>query len=178
MRVWGPCFIVLVGAAYTFSFLISSSILPEYWHLFFLFWLLHIWGNQLSSQIGRGCPFPTPPSKWNEMKWNTPWYRKAERTSNKLAHYFLPQTRKGHKQINTILLREASTGWAWFSPSSDLLQWIKCPEPHSLIWSWFSIGSKLIHFFFTFIIACFHLVYISKCTGFQAWTVILKKIQL
>lgn len=30
-------------------------------------------------------------------------------------------------------------------------------------------------FFFTFIIACFHLVYISKCTGFQVWTVILKK---
>ena len=30
-------------------------------------------------------------------------------------------------------------------------------------------------FFFTFIIACFHLVYISNCTGFQVWTVILKK---
>lgn len=29
--------------------------------------------------------------------------------------------------------------------------------------------------FFTFIIACFHLVYISKCTGFQGWTVVFLK---
>lgn len=121
-------------------------------------------------------PFPISFPKRNEMKWNTPWYKKAERTSNKLAHYFPPWTRGGHKQISAILLKgkptQAGPGFSQAVTSSSELNAQSLtvssgPDFQSAV-NWYV-------FFFTFIIACFHLVYISKCTGFQAWTVILKK---
>lgn len=89
-------------------------------------------GHKLHYHVGHWCHFPIPFSKWNEIKWNTSWYRSAEKTSNKLVHYFPPQMRAGQKQISAVLLRgRQCKGWPWFSPCSDLLQCTQCPEPQA-----------------------------------------------
>ena len=46
-----------------------------------LFWPSVLFRTQIGFSCWPRMPFSYPFIKWNEIKWNTLWYRKAERTS-------------------------------------------------------------------------------------------------